>query len=132
MRSAATKTISCLAAIILLLSGCGYRSHYRTVACVRTNTAQSAALSFYELEGVMVFKMKQKTQSEGEIRYSAQLETGTATVYYDYMGVKTELFTVCGGETLDDHGGYIEKGTVYIIVETDGVCENGAFRFEVG
>ena len=32
---------------------------------------------------------------------------------------------------LDSHGGYVESGTVYIIVETDGVCQNGDFRFDL-
>ena len=84
-------------------------------------------MSFYSFDGRMVFKLK--SSGEGDLKYSAKLESGNATVYYDYYGVKTELFSLNGGEELDSHGGYIEAGTVYVIVETNGTCLNGAFRF---
>ena len=68
----------------------------------------------------MVFKMK--STGEGDLTYSAKLESGSATVYYDHHGSMTELFSVNAGEEIDAHGGYVETGTVYVIVETDGEC----------
>ena len=77
----------------------------------------------------MVFKLK--SPGEGDLKYTASLESGNATIYYDYVGTKTELVSVSGGDELDDHGGYIEAGTVYVIVETDGKCQNGKIHIEI-
>ena len=126
------KPLALLLALALCLSGCagGYASHNKSVMCVRSNTDTHADLRFAEFTGTEVFKLKLRV-NEGEIRYTARLETGEATVYYDYMGKKTVLFTVRGGESVDSTGGYIEKGTVYVIVETNGTCKNGAFDFGI-
>ncbi len=86
-------------------------------------------MSFHSLDGRMAFTLQ--SAGEGDIKYSASLESGAATVYYDYNGTKSELFTIDAGEEVEAHGGYVESGKVYIIVETDGKCMNGAFHFEV-
>ena len=130
---ATVKRITALAAAVLLLislAGCDrYSSHYNATAFVHSNESKSAFMSFWKFEGRMVFKLK--STGEGDIRYSGSLEEGSAAVYYDYYGTKTELFTVSGGEKAESRGGYIETGTVYIIVETDGQCLNGSFDFAV-
>ena len=77
----------------------------------------------------MVFKLK--STAEGDLKYSARLESGSAAVYMDYNGTKQELFSISAGEEIDSHGGYVEAGTVYIIVETDGACQNGDFQFSL-
>lgn len=116
--------------ILFLLTGCGkYTSNYKAVGFVHSNVSTSAEMSFYSFDGRMVFKLK--SSGEGDLKYTAKLESGTATVYYDYYGTKTELFTINSGEELDLHGGYVEAGTVYIIVETDGECMNGSFSIHV-
>ena len=120
-----------LALVMLLsLTGCGkHSSSYMAVGLVRTNTAHSAQMSFFSLDGKMVFKLK--SSGEGDVKFTAKLESGNATVYYEYRGTKSELFTIGPGEEVDSHGGYIESGTVYVIVETDGNCKNGSFSFHV-
>ncbi|MBR4728021.1 MAG: hypothetical protein IK080_09050 [Clostridia bacterium] len=126
------RTVSLIVSLILLLSltGCEkYKSKYKAIGFVHSNTSASAEMSFYSFEGTMVFKLKSK--GEGDLKYTAKLATGTAAVYYDYNGTKAELFTIGAGEETDSHGGYVESGTVYLIVETDGACENGAFSFRV-
>ena len=127
------KKVAILIVSLLLigsLSGCGkYSSNYRAVAFVHSNESDSAFMSFSSFEGRMVFKLK--SSAEGDLKYTAKLESGKATVYYDFYGTKQELFTISGGEEIDTHGGYVENGTVYIIVETDGGCQNGDFRFSV-
>ncbi len=116
--------------ILVLLTGCGkYISSYKAVGFVHSNTTSSASMSFYSFDGSMVFKLK--STGEGDLKYTAELETGTATVYYDYNGSKSELFTINAGEEINSHGGYVESGTVYVIVETDGACLNGSFLFDV-
>ena len=86
-------------------------------------------MSFYSFDGRMVFQLK--SPGEGDLKFTAKLEAGSATVYYDFYGTKQELFSIYGGEEIDSHGGYVESGTVYIIVETDGNCQNGDFRFSL-
>ena len=126
------KVLAVIAAVVLLLSfaGCGkYSSKYKAVAFVHSNESTSAFMNFYSFDGRMVFKLK--SAGEGDLKFSAKLETGSATVYYDYYGTKTELFSINSGDELDSHGGYIEAGTVYVIVETNGECRNGEFHFSL-
>jgi hypothetical protein len=126
------KVLAFLVAVMMLfsLAGCrNYSSKYKAVGVVYSNEASSAFMNFYSFDGRMVFKLK--STEEGDLKYSAKLESGSATVYYDYYGTKTELFSVSGGDEIDSHGGYIETGTVYVIVETNGECQNGEFHFDL-
>lgn len=116
-------------AMLLCSFGCGgYKSKYKAVGFVHSNNTESANMSFYTFDGRMVFKLH--TTRESDIKYSAKLESGSATVYYDWAG-KQELFSIKGGEELDSRNGYVDNGTVYIIVETDGECMNGEFSFSI-
>ena len=112
------------AMLALSLAGCGkYVSSYKALGFVHSNKSDSAYMSFASFEGRMVFKLK--SSGEGDLKYSARLESGSAVVYYDFYGDKQELFSISGGEEADSRGGYVEAGTVYIIVETDGSCQDG-------
>ncbi len=116
--------------LFITLPSCGkYTSSYKAIAFVRSNEAASGFMTFYSFEGRMVFKLK--SSSEGDLRYTAKLESGSAAVYYDFNGSKQMLFSISGGEEIDSHGGYVESGTVYIIIETDSKCKNGDFRFSL-
>ena len=122
-----------LAAVLLLssvcLSGCGaYRSSFRAIGLVRSNGLHSASMSFYELTGTAAFTLKYKEEA-GQVRCSAKLGTGEAVVYYDCGDGKKELLTVRGGEEFDVVCESMEPGTVWFIVETNGKCGNGSFRF---
>jgi hypothetical protein len=118
------------AILIVMLTGCGkYTSGYNAVGFVHSSDSDSAFMNFYSFKGRMVFKLK--SSGEGELKYTAKLESGNAAVYYDFFGTKQELFSISSEEELDSHGGYVEAGTVYIIVETDGTCKNGEFRFSL-
>ena len=129
MKKIAVLLVSAL--LLMSLNGCGkYSSSYKAVAFVHSNDSDSAFMSFYSFEGRMVFKLK--SSAEGDLKYTARLESGSASVYYDFYGTKQELFSISGGEEIDSHGGYVETGTVYIIVVTDGACQNGEFRFSTG
>ena len=117
------KIVTLLASAILLISltGCGgYTSSYKAVGFVHSNESESAFMNFYSFDGRMVFKLK--SSAEGDLKYTAKLESGNAT---------EELFSISAGEEIDSHGGYVESGTVYIIVETDGACQNGEFQFSL-
>ncbi len=120
-----------MALSLLTLSGCGkYTSHYKAVAFVHTNTTKKASMSFSSFEGTMVFKLKCESDDK-KINYSAKLENGSATVFYDCNGTKTELFSINSGNDITEIGGVLQKGTVYIIIETSEVAEDGCFNFEV-
>ena len=125
------KALALLAILIFLLTlaGCGYTSSYKAVALVHSNKAETAYMSFYEFTGTMVFKLKCKGQEE--IRYAVKLEEGSAAVYYDCGGGKTELVAVRDGDETGGAAGSLQNGTVYVIVKTDGTCRNGDFRFEL-
>ena len=148
-------------AVVLLaigLAGCGkYVSSYRALALVRSTRPGSASVSFSELEGTMAFRLKCRKGPGGlEIFSSAKLESGSATVYCDSDGTKREWFTIEAGsgdtmvyfysypdgtkleglpleagEELRTPWEYVSPGTVYVVIETDGKCEEGSFRFEV-
>ena len=118
------------AMLVLSLAGCGrYVSSYKALGFVHSNESASAYMSFHSFEGRMVFKLK--SSGEGDLKYTARLESGSAVVYYDFYGTRQELFSISGGEEADSRGGYVEAGTVTIIVETDGSCQNGEFRFSL-
>ena len=118
------------AMLALSLAGCGkYVSSYKALGFVHSNRSDSAFMSFASFEGRMVFRLK--SSGEGDLKYSARLESGSATVYYDFYGDRQELFSISGGEEADSRGGYVEAGTVTVIVETDGSCQNGEFRFSL-
>ena len=120
--------LSVIFILLLMMTGCGkYVSSYKAIGFVHSNSSDAAEMSFYSFNGRMVFKLK--SSGEGDLKYTGKLESGTATVYYDYYGSKSELFTIRSGEEYDSRGGYVESGTVYIIVETDGECMNGSFSF---
>ncbi|MBR5620124.1 MAG: hypothetical protein IKW76_10345 [Clostridia bacterium] len=128
------KKICLLFAAVLLLtaSGCGrYVSHYKAIGFAHSNASDSAFMSFYSFDGRMVFKLRCKNGSDGQLRYSAKLESGSAAVYYDDNGTKTALCTVAAGDALESSVGLSEKGTVYVIVETSEPCMNGDFSFAV-
>ena len=113
------------------LVGCGkYQSHYSAVMHVHTNTSDSGTMSFSKFEGTETFTLK-CTDSGQKLKYSGKLDKGNATVYYDNGGNKTELFKVSAGEEIDSTLEGLEKGKLYIIIETDGKCEDGSFDFEL-
>lgn len=119
-------------AVLLGLTGCdGYVSSYKATMCVTTDTGKSASLSFATLEGSKVLTMNVNKGAKGVLEYTGKLEGGSATVYYDDNGTKKKLFTIGAGENVEDSFSDLEKGKLYVIIETDGKCEKGKFTFEV-
>lgn len=121
--------LAILVAICLVcLAGCSkYTSHYSALMMVTTNTSKAASISFSSLDGTRAFKLK----SDGHLNFSAKLGEGSATVFYDSNGTKTELFTIRGGQEIEPSAITVNPGTVYVIVQTDGKCREGRFSFDV-
>ena len=123
------KIFPIILAALLLCSCDKYQSHYNAVGFVHSNTSSSAYMSFSSFDGTISFKLK---CGEGErIQYSAVLGEGSATVYYDCDGKKKLLFLIGAGEEVFDFVRPSETGSIYIIVETDGKCEEGKLKFDV-
>lgn len=121
-----------LCMIALIASGCGrYASHYKAVGFVHSNEAHSAFMTFFEFEGRMVFKLKCKDASAEQIRYTAELGAGSAAVYAGLGEEQTKLCDVSADDAVASVFRPLQNGTVYIVVETAGACENGGFHFDL-
>ena len=115
----------------LALTSCGnYNSSVMAIMLVTSNTSKEASMSFSSFKGTKVFKVKCKEEGE-KLFYSGHLDKGEMSVYYDDDGTKKMLFTVKDGEQVEDASEELSKGTVYIIVETEGKCSDGRLDFSV-
>ena len=124
--------------LVMCLTGCGIRfldsiskyvSSYSATMLVRTETSGSAWMSFSTFDGRMIFSLR--SGGSEAILASVKLESGSAMVYYDAGGTKTEWFTVAAGEEIEVSSGPLEKGTVYVIIESREKCREGRFGFDV-
>ena len=117
----------CVVCLVCLAACSKYNSHYSALLLITSNTSKSASIRFTSLNGTKAFKLK----SDGVLNYSAKLTGGSATVYYDYNGTKMELFSIGPGQEVGPASINVTPGTVYVIVETNGKCEEGEFSFDV-
>ena len=127
-------TVIMIFVICACLCGCsGYSSGYKAVGFVHSNTSDSAFMSFYQFDGRMVMRLRCKEAEGCDLIYGGKLESGSLTVYIDIGEGKEELFSLeSGDEIADPFSIRIEgKGKIYIIVETDGKCENGSLEFNL-
>ncbi len=129
------KTLCIVFAVFVLascLSGCSkYPSHYKAIGHVYSNNTDSAQMSFFEFDGVEVFKLKCKSKNTATIVYSGKLETGRLTVYYDCGGTKKVLVSLQSGDNIQSSGGTLPEDTIYLIIETEEKCCNGNLSFKV-
>ena len=116
---------------MLCMTGCTkYTASWSASLYAHSNTSDSASMSFWTFTGTEVQTLKCKDKT-GTLKYSAKLEIGSATVYIDYDGEKKELFKIGAGEEIEDSFDGLKKGKIYVIVETDGKCEEGKFEFAI-
>lgn len=116
----------------LCITGCTkYSSHYTAVLYAHSNDADSASASFYKFEGTEIFKMKIERGKTAKIQYSGKLESGSLTVYYDFGGTKTEMFSMHSGDEVNAYSDELSTGTVYVIIETSELCESGDLVFDI-
>lgn len=115
------------------LTGCSvrkYKSHWNAVAFVHSNISQKANMSFSSFEGTIVYELNCKGENE-VLHYSSTLESGSADVFYDNSGEKVLMFSVKNGSDADGFVRDLQKGKIYIIVETTEKCTEGQFKFEI-
>lgn len=106
-------------------------SSYRAVGFVRSNTSSSAKMSFFEFEGRMVFRLKNK-KAGSVLDCSASLEEGEFRVTREQNGASSELFALSSGGETETSVTLDEAGTFYVVVETFGRCMNGSLDFDLG
>ena len=128
------RAIIAAAALVLCftLSACGskYVSHYSTMLMVRENTSNKASVSFDSFSGTYVMQLKHKSADEVYINYEATLGEGNIKVYYDYNDEKLNLFELEANGSVDGKTEtFTGNKTIYIIIESDGKCNDGSFSF---
>ncbi len=123
------------AAVLLLtmaLTGCsGYNEHYSATILISSEGNNQAYQRFDKFNGTRVLDLNNSDKDKDTLYYTATLEEGSVTVYVDYDGEKRELFTIEGGEEVEDSISGIDFHHVYVIIESDGTCEEGDFEFEI-
>lgn len=113
-------------------SACGnkYVSHYRATLMVRTNSSNEASVSFDSFSGTYVMQLKNNSADEVFITYKATLGSGNINVYYDYNDEKLNLFELeTNGSVAEKTQTFTGNKTIYIIIESDGKCNEGSFSF---
>lgn len=118
--------------LCITLSACGnkYVSHYSASTIVSKNNAQEASVSFGAFNGVYVIKLKNTGDNKAFITYNATLEKGNIKVYYDYNDEKLNLFEIeADGSINGKTEEFTSNQTIYIIIESDGNCNEGSFSF---
>ena len=83
------------------LTGCStYTSHGNGTMLVEHNDSDDAYFNFSTFDGTKVLKIK--ASSGDKMKYTGALDKGNVTVYYDNGGGKKELFTIGGGENVEN------------------------------
>ncbi|MGM9632355.1 MAG: hypothetical protein ACI3XL_04610 [Eubacteriales bacterium] len=129
------KIISVLLVLIMLLSLTSCEGYSATML-VKVNTNDYCSANWGTLEGTLVLNTTKKSgTAESAIHYTASLEEGELTVYY-YVRLpgdkqKIELFTIKGGESIEDRGGYVEmNNNIQVIIETNGKTKGGSIKID--
>lgn len=130
MKSKKTAILAVIALCACMLTGCGrYVSSYSATLLVQSHTSSYASISFGSIKGTISYRLK-STEDADKLEYSASLAKGSATVYIDTDGTKREFFKISAGEnvasTVD-----VDKGEIYIIIETGETCEDGSMDFNI-
>ena len=128
-------TLLC-ACVLLSLFSCGtrYVSRYSAMMLVRSNAGGKVEVRFSTLDGRLAESFRKKEAGEGALSYTASLEEGELSVSYDAGdGKLLPLFSLKGGESISDVGGYIEGregARISIVIDTNGKCKEG--KIEIG
>ena len=124
---AAATLVLCFA---LCACGSGYISNYSSRTMTTTSTSTRATVSFDGFSGTYVMKLNSKGGDEVLISYDATLQEGTIKAYYDFNGEKLNLFEIgTNGSVEGKTEAFTGNKTIYVIIESDGKCNEGNFSF---
>lgn len=122
--------VTLILCITIAACGNGYSSHYSAAMMVEENTLTKASVSFDRFDGTYVMKLKNNGEDEVSITYEATLKEGNIKVYYDFNGEKLDLFEIeTNGSVNTQTEAFTGNKTIYIILESDGKCNEGKFSF---
>ena len=114
------------------LAACGdmYVSNFNAKLMVSNNNTHNASISFDTFSGTYVMKFTNNGDDRAFITYNAKLGEGNIKVYYDYNGEKLDLFEIGANGSLDGKTeAFVGNKTIYVIIESDGKCNDGSFSF---
>ncbi len=75
-------------------------------------------------------KLKNNGADEVFITYEATLREGNIKVFYDFHDEKLNLFDIETDGSVDSKTEtFTGNKTIYIIIESDGTCNDGSFSF---
>ena len=106
-----------------------YVSHYSAMLMVSSKSSNKASVSFDSFSGTYVIKLKNNSADEAFLTYEATLGEGNINVYYDFNDEKLNLFETEADGSVDSKTEAFTGKTVYIIIESDGKCNDGSFSF---
>lgn len=123
--------------MLFSLASC-HVDRYSATMLIRSSAKGTLSVRFDTLNGSLSESFRKGTEGEGALAYTASLGEGSLSVSYEGAdGNFHSLFSLKGGESISDIGGYAEgrKGArVRILIETDGKCKDGRLeiRFQNG
>jgi len=123
-------TFLCIS-ILFSLASC-HVDRYSATMLVRSGIGGTLSVRFGTLNGSLSESFRKDVDGEGALSYTASLGEGSLSVSYEGAdGKMCPLFSLKGGESISDIGGYAEgkKGTrIRILIETDGKCKDGSVK----
>lgn len=127
-------TLILITVLTLTAASCsGYNENYSALVMVSSEGNNHAYMTFEKFRGTRVLDLNNSDEDKDTIYYSGSIENGSVTVYIDYDGNKTELFTLEGSN--EEEGSLevtdMDLHKVYVIIETDEECVSGNFDFEI-
>ncbi len=109
-----------------------YRNKYSATSFVVNSSKNNGSIKFKTFDGRYVLNLKKISKGEADISYTAKLESGSLKVMYVYVGVECPLFTINGGEELNDKNGYLDgNATYYFIIDSLEPCKNGEITITI-
>ena len=120
--------------LTLLCSCGGYVKNYSATILITSCQGDEASMEFDTFKGTYNFKLRRDGAAEHSLDFEASLTEGEMNVYIGVDGEKELLRTVKGGESYDEtialDGKYDNEKAIYIILESEGKCVDGDFKFE--
>lgn len=113
----------------MFVTSCKYSSNYSAVASIEISDKDKYEYDFGSFKGTKSLILFAK-DDDAKLKYDAELEQGTVNVYCDYNGNKELLFRLSDNEKVSDEI-EIDKGKVYIIIESEAVSKEGNLKFKI-
>ena len=122
----------CMICTVFLFSCQNRISSYSATIMITSDTDHALSVRFDTLKGRLCKSFRKGEDGEGMLSYSASLGEGALSVSYEAEdGTLCPLFSIRGGESLSDTGGYMEGRSgkrIHLVIETEGRCKDGEVR----